>query len=281
MFDLILSQGRVGDRVPRLIEGAAMTADAIAKRYGIVPTVVGTPSASRNDDWTESLPGARDTLESVAAAVDATLSTGRAPLIIASTCSSGIGTMPVVARHHPDVAVVYVDGHGDFNLPSTTTTGYLGGMVLSGVCGLWDTGHGAGVDPQRAVLLGSRDIDAAERDIIESANVRVLGPSEATPSVLTQAVGAHPIWVHIDWDVLDPGHVPADYTVTAGLTPAHLHELLDALPKDQIVGIEIGEFNPTRNTEIDTAATDVIAFMIEPVLDALANRGVTLTPAPV
>lgn len=280
MFDLILSQGRVGDRVPRLIEGAALTADAIAKRYGVAPSVVGTPSPSRNDDWTESLPGARDTLESVAAAVDATLSAGRSPLVIASTCSSGIGTMPVVARHYPNVAVVYVDGHGDFNLPTTTTTGYLGGMVLSGVCGLWDTGHGAGVDPQRAVLLGSRDIDAAERDVIEAANVRVLGPDEATPDALAQAVGSHPIWVHIDWDVLDPGHVPADYTVNAGLTPGHMHDLLDALPKDQIVGIEIGEFNPSRDPEIDTAATDVIAFMIEPVLDALADRGMTLTAGP-
>lgn len=281
MFDLILSQGRVGDRGPRLIEGAALTADAIARRYGIVPTVVGTPSAARADDWTESLPGARNTLEAVAAAVDATLSVGRAPLIIASTCSSGIGTMPVVARHHPDVAVVYVDGHGDFNLPSTTTTGYLGGMVLSGVCGLWDTGHGAGVDARRAVLLGSRDIDPEERDIIESAQVRLLGPTDATPAALAKAVGSAPIWIHIDWDVLDPGHVPADYTVSAGLTPERLRDLLAALPDEQIVGIEIGEFNPTRDQSIDTAATETIVFMIEPVLDALVERTSAFEPNPV
>lgn len=281
MFDLILSQGRVGDRVPRLIEGAALTAAALARRYGTPPTVAGTPSPARRDDWRESLPEARATLEAVAVELDAVLSAGRAPLIVASTCSSGIGTMPVVAQHHPDVVVVYVDGHGDFNLPDTTTTGYLGGMVLSGVCGLWDTGHGAGVDPTRAILLGSRDIDAEERQIIESARVRVLGPTEATPAALTDAVGSAPIWVHIDWDVLEPGHVPADYTVSAGFTPSQLRELLEALPKEQIVGIEIGEFNPTRDQKIDEAATDAIAFMIEPVLDALSDRAAATQSASV
>jgi arginase len=34
------------------------------------------------------------------------------------------------ARYHPDVLVVWFDGHGDSNTPESSTTGYLGGLRL-------------------------------------------------------------------------------------------------------------------------------------------------------
>lgn len=272
MFQLILSQGRVGDRAPRLIQGAAQTAAAISAHYDVRPRTVGTPSPEQHDDWTESLPAAKATLEAVAAAVEETLGAGRPPVVVAGTCSSGLGTMPVVARHHPDVAVLYVDGHGDFNTPGTTGTGYLGGMVLSGVCGLWDNPHGAGVHSDLAVLLGARDVDADEAALIERAGVRVLTPGTATAELLAEALGSSPVWVHIDWDVLEPGYVPADYSVASGFTPDALRELLAAIPAAQIVGIEMGEFQPTEDDEVDRRSTDTIVRIVQPVLDALAAR---------
>jgi arginase family enzyme len=43
-------------------------------------------------------------------------------------------------RYRPDAKIVWFDAHGDFNTPETTPTGYLGGMVLSALCGLWESG---------------------------------------------------------------------------------------------------------------------------------------------
>lgn len=271
MFELILSQGRVGDRAPRLIEGAARTAEAIMERYDVASRTVSSPSPPADDDWLESLPAARATLTGMAQAVKDSLSAGRSPVIVASTCSSGLATMPVVAHHHPGLCVLYVDGHGDFNTPGTTGTGYLGGMVLAGVCGLWESEHGAGVDGRRAVLVGARDIDAEERALILDAGVTLLPPSDATPERVRQATGDGPIWIHIDWDVLDPGHVPADYTVPDGMLPDQLRAVLAALPRDRVVGIEIGEFQPTGDPLVDHQATDTILHIIEPVLNSLAD----------
>ncbi|WP_444847916.1 arginase family protein [Duganella caerulea] len=50
-----------------------------------------------------------------------------------SRCAASLATLPVVARHRPDACVVWFDAHADLNTPSTTDSGYLGGMVAGAV----------------------------------------------------------------------------------------------------------------------------------------------------
>ena len=40
-------------------------------------------------------------------------------------------TFQAVVRHAPDVHVLWLDAHGDFNTPETTPSGFLGGMCLA------------------------------------------------------------------------------------------------------------------------------------------------------
>lgn len=49
--------------------------------------------------------------------------------------------------------VLWIDAHVEFNTPDTTDSGYLGGMVLAAVCGLWGSGHSAGRDPSIELIL--------------------------------------------------------------------------------------------------------------------------------
>ena len=51
--------------------------------------------------------------------------------------------------------------------PTTTTSGYLGGMALAGACGEWDAGLADTIASERVVLAGVRDLDAGERELLE------------------------------------------------------------------------------------------------------------------
>jgi arginase family enzyme len=265
MFDLIVSQGRVADRAPRMIEGAALTARAIERRFGGTAQVVGEPAPHANDDWRASLPQACETLLGLRRALDTSLRAGRRTLMLANTCSASLATLPVVARAHPDAVVLWIDAHGDFNTPETTDSGYLGGMVLAGACGLWETGHGAGLDPRRVVLVGARDIDPAERRLLDDAGVRIIAPGATTPENVLRAIDGAPVWIHIDWDVLEPGHLPADYSVPEGLLPSQIKALFEAIPLERIRGIELAEFNASTDAATNDEAVSVILEMIAPL----------------
>jgi arginase family enzyme len=271
MIDLVVSQGRVADRAARMIEGAARTARALEDRYGVKGDFIGEPAPAVVDDWTESLPQAEGTLVGLRRAVEASFRAGNVPVMVANTCSASLATLPVVAREHPEAVVLYIDAHGDFNTPRTTGSGYLGGMVLSAACGLWDSGHGSGLRPERAVLVGTRDIDAPERELLDRAGVRVIPPAAATAENVLAAVGGARVWVHIDWDVLDPAYLPADYVVPDGMSPAQIRAIFEAIPPERLIGVEVAEFNAPLDDEATAEGVATILDMLAPVFEARAG----------
>jgi arginase family enzyme len=271
-MDLVVSQGRIADRAPGMIEGAARTARALEQRYGAEGRFVGRPTAPADDDWSVSLPAARETLSALAQAVLASIRADNLTVMAANTCAASLATLPVVAREYPDAVVLWIDAHGDFNTPETTGSGYLGGMALSGACGLWDSGHGAGIDPRRAILVGARDIDPAERVLLDEAGVRIIPPAQATAQRVAQAVNGSRVWVHIDWDVLEPGYVPADYKVPDGLLPNQIRSILEAVPASDILGLELAEFAVTADKSTNDGAVESIMDMVAPVFETVKAR---------
>ncbi|WP_424936093.1 MULTISPECIES: arginase family protein [Bacteria] len=241
-YALILCQGRVGDRTDGALPGARAAATALGAYLGVEPVVVGTPAPAATDDWSVALPQARETLEGLRDAVRDALDAERVPLLVTNTCGASLGTLPTVAERHPDAVVLWIDAHGDFNTPATTGSGYLGGMVLAAACGLWDSGHGAGLEPAQAIVVGGRDIDPAEAELLADASVRVLPPQESTPERIAELVAGRPVWIHIDWDVLEPGYIPAAYRVDEGLLPHQIADILAAFPSGSVRGVELAEF---------------------------------------
>lgn len=265
-FELIVSQGRIADRTPGAIAGAALAAEAIRSRIGGGKTVIGAPSPAADDDWTLSLPQAGDTLRGLRDAVAGALDRGRVPFVVANTCPASLASLPVLARKVPDATVLWIDAHGDFNTPGTTGSGYLGGMVLAAACGLWESGHGAGLDPRQVVLVGARDIDPDEGALLERHGVRIVAPHEATPERIARETGDAPVWIHLDWDALEPGFVPAAYRVPGGLAPAQVKALFASLPAARIAGIELTEFEASGDEERDAAAVEIILDTVGPLL---------------
>lgn len=241
-LSIIVSQGRVADRTAGALVGARLTGEALADLLGVRPTVVGEPAAPAQDDWTLSLPAARDTLEALGRELSAALDEGSTPVLATNTCAASLATLPEVASRFPDAVVLWIDAHGDFNTPETSDSGYLGGMVLAAACGLWESGHGAGLDPRRVALVGARDIDPAEQQLLDAAGVRIFPPGQSTPAELASFIDGRPVWIHVDWDALEPGYIPAAYRVSQGLLPRHIAAIFASLPPGSVKGVELAEF---------------------------------------
>jgi arginase family enzyme len=95
----------------------------------------------------------RDDLHAFADALRASLSAGHRAIVAMGRCAAG-SPLPVVAEP-PDACVVWFDAHGDSNLPTSNALPYLGGMVLTGAAGHWESGLGAGAI-FAMVLVGAR-----------------------------------------------------------------------------------------------------------------------------
>jgi arginase len=192
----------------------------------------------------------------------------RLPFIFANRCGVSLATIAAMLRHKPDAKIVWCDAHGDFNTPATTPTGYLGGMVLSALCGLWDSGFGAGLSPDCIVLAGARDLDASESELIAAHGVRVIAAKDGIIDTgrVIEALDGAPVWLHIDTDVVDPLYLPAEYRVEGGLHPAALRALLHELVRSsELVGFELTEFEAPSNPGRLARTIQAVIRMIEPV----------------
>jgi arginase family enzyme len=184
-------------------------------------------------------------------------------------CASGLATIPQVARHRPDSCVVWFDAHGDSNTPATTTSGYLGGLVIAGAAGLWDSGLGSDLQLSNVVLMGARDLDPSEQKLIDAGMLRLVPAGADLAARLGEAIGQRPVYVHLDCDVLEPGLVPTEYSVADGLSFADLHAACAALARNEVVGLEVAEFEARWRETGEPASPTALIDALEPLLRAL------------
>jgi arginase len=204
-------RGRTSDRT----DGAGQGAEALARELG--GTIVGKAEPGEPRDWSRDLETSRPVLEAAARAA------AEPGIITASDCTICMGTFPAVVAREPAVRFLWLDAHGDFNTPETTPSGFLGGMCLAAACGVWTDGR---VDPARVHMVGVRDLDEDEREVVARAGLRMGVPHHG------------PVYVHLDLDVLDPDVHRSQFPVPGGLGLEALHGLLDGLG-DRVVGIEV------------------------------------------
>lgn len=162
---------------------------------------------------------AQRTLDAINARLPARLFT------IAGTCGAELGPVAYLnARYRGDLAVVWLDAHGDLNTPETSPSAHFHGMVLR-------TLLGAGPDalvrlvPRRLsanqiILAGVRDLDREEILFASDAAVTRLSPADLLVpdrvSGRVRAAGFTKVYVHLDLDVLDPVEFPDSLMQTTG-----------------------------------------------------------------
>jgi len=256
-------QGRAGDHNDLAMAGARAIGEAFRRRTGTTPSVIGTPQPSLNVSWREELDAALPGLRQFQERIEHVMARGAVSIAATSRCAVSMATLPSVANHHPSACVVWFDSHADLNTPKATTTGYLGGMALAAPIGLWRSGLGAGLRLDQIVLVGQRDLDPFEQELIETHDIPHIKPGGDLTSELRDAIAGRPAYIHLDCDVLNPGIVPTDYTHEDGLSLDNLSACCDVIAEHEFVGIEIAEFQNAWQRDGEPVCT-------KPLLDSLA-----------
>ena len=199
------------------------------------------------------------------------------PLIVGGDCLVALGALSGLLDPL-NTAVAWLDAHGDFNTPETTISGYLGGMALAcavgrGLSELREQCKLATPVPERNVaLIGVRDLDAAEEQLLlESSVALVRGPElERDPAALDRALHGlsrlPQLYLHVDIDVLDPTEAPGvDYPVSGGLRLDELTRIVRrTVGLGNIAALAITAVNPEH--DIDERTVVAALAVIEAAL---------------
>ncbi|MDA0162728.1 arginase family protein [Solirubrobacter ginsenosidimutans] len=243
--------------------GGARGAEALALALDPAAKLVGKPGEPRVSSWEDDLRDSHGCLLEAGGQVEDMLAAGQFPVLTSSDCSICMTTFQAVVRQVPDVRVLWLDAHGDFNTPKTTPSGFLGGMCLAAACGRWDAGFEPSIEPARVLMCGVRDLDAGERVLVETAGVG----HAARLSQVVPALAGEKVYVHLDMDVLDPSVLPAQFAVPNGLSETGLRTLLTDVAREcDVVGVEVTAYEASEDDETRAVATALVASIVAALL---------------
>ena len=155
-----------------------------------------------------------DTVADMAADTAADTVAGEArPLLLSGDCLASLAVAAGLQRRYREIAVVWLDAHGDFNTPAITTSGYLPGMPVAMLTGrapeLFAGPLGLRPVPERNIVLADvRDLDPAERDALAASQVRRIPATPAAFGAALSELGDLPVYLHVDVDIMDSAEVP-------------------------------------------------------------------------
>lgn len=211
------------------------------------------------------------TAEGVAAALES----GATPLVLGGDHSLAAGSVSGVAefyrRQGKKIGLIWVDAHADINTPETSPSGNVHGMPLAALLGLGPQplsciyDFSPKVAPENTVLIGVRDIDAAERENIRRAGVAEVYTmrdidERGMRAVMEEALraagrGTAGYHVSLDMDWIDPEDAPGVGTpVRGGATYREAHLAMEIIADHgRLLSFEIVEVNPVIDEHNRTA----------------------------
>jgi arginase len=207
-------------------------------------------------------------------------------LTIGGDHSVAFGSITGILRARPDVALIWVDAHGDFNTPDTSPSGNLHGMPLAVLMGYarseiegfeW---MDAQISRERVAVVGLRSVDEGERRLLREAGVTVFTMTdidrEGIGAIMRKAISAinpdgnRAIHLSYDIDAIDPNEAPGTGTrVRGGLSYREAHYIAESLAETGRLGsMDIVEINP----ELDSEDKRTVTLGVELVASALGKR---------
>src|SRR5699024_2894181 len=111
--------------------------------------------------------------------VSGEIAKGHFPLVLGGDHSIAIGTISGVLKHYQNPGIIWYDAHGDINTAETSRPRSIHGVPLAGSFG---SGHAkstqmfednAHIKPESVVLIGIRELDDGEKELLAELNVKV------------------------------------------------------------------------------------------------------------
>ncbi len=202
------------------------------------------------------------------------LESGWFPLVLGGDHSIAMGSVSGLAEYqrkrNKSVGLIWVDAHADMNIPETSPSGNIHGMPLAVLLGKGDptlrelNGTAPAVLPENVTIIGARDIDPQEKEMVRESGVRVFTMSEiddrgistcineALERALDGTCGFH---LSFDMDALDPWEAQGVGTpVDGGLNYREAHLICErACQTGRLRSLEVVEVNPILDTQNHTA----------------------------
>jgi arginase len=210
--------------------------------------------------------------ETLGRLVEAAISEGFLPVILGGDHSASIGSIAGASKNAEELGVLWLDFHPDANTPETSPSGNIHGMPVAISLGYGYPelvnclGFQPKVKPENMCIIGAKDIDAAEADLLARLGVKMftlfeiarLGIDKVMEDALKILKHCDAIHLSFDVDVLDPTIAPGTGILSkGGLSYREALYVMETLGKEtKVNSIDIIEVNPlldVRNTTAELA----------------------------
>jgi arginase len=202
------------------------------------------------------------------------LEKGGLPLVLGGDHSLAAGSVAATAefvrRENKPLGLIWVDAHGDMNTPSSSDSGNVHGMPLASLLGPEPAelsrigGFSPKVQPEHTALIGIRNLDEREKEIVRASRVQVFTMKDidraGIASVVEQALaragqGTGGVHVSFDLDVCDPAIAPGVGTpVKGGLDYREAHMVMEMIADSGLLrALDLVEVNPILDDRNMTA----------------------------
>jgi len=204
----------------------------------------------------------------------AALEKGGLPLVLGGDHSLASGSVAATAdfvrRESKPLGLIWIDAHGDMNTPASSDSGNVHGMPLASLLGSEPQelsrigGFSPKVKPEHTVLIGIRNLDAREKEIVRASRAHIFTMKDidrvGIASVVEQALalaggGTAGIHVSFDLDVCDPTIAPGVGTpVKGGLDYREAHMVMEMIADSGLLrALDLVEVNPILDDRNTTA----------------------------
>lgn len=213
---------------------------------------------------------------------------GAMPLALGGDHSLAAGSVAAASANMrktgKPLGLLWVDAHGDMNNPASSGSGNVHGMPLAALLGTEPAelarfaGDAPAVLARHTVLVGIRNLDDREKEIVRAAKVHVFTMKEidrlGIAEVMDRAIaiasrGTGGFHVSYDMDVCDPTVAPGVGTpVKGGLSYREAHVVMEMIAESgKMTSLDLVEVNPALDIRNTTAE-----FGTELALSALGKN---------
>ena len=203
------------------------------------------------------------------------LHSGGLPLVLGGDHSLAAGSVAATSdflrKDDRPVGLLWVDAHGDMNTPSSSGSGNVHGMPLAALLGSEPAelsrigGFSPKVRPEHTVLIGIRNLDEREKEIVRESRVHVFTMKDIDRSGIASIVeealtlagrGTGGVHLSFDLDACDPSIAPGVGTpVKGGLDYREAHTLMEIVADSGLLrALDLVEVNPILDDRNTTAA---------------------------